>query len=222
MPRYGCSTRQSGRFISGTPSGWLTPGGSAPADAGRFRRGANLEIKFQRIRLGMPSTLYESQTNLPAYPCPLPLPPTILSIFRSPCRLSFRHLRHLLRAGENATIEIKGERDVEEGCPFATPAIWPTGRFATKYRRPYLLSPRKLGTFFPPSLSAIPPLHLSCFIHSCFLPIDLFQGNTFPWRQIVVKDRSYVMRQGRRERREEGKKSDFPWGTLALILGLVE
>jgi len=25
MPRYACSTRQSGRFISGTPSGWLIP-----------------------------------------------------------------------------------------------------------------------------------------------------------------------------------------------------
>lgn len=126
---------------------------------------ANLEIKFQRIRLGMPSTLYESQTNLPAYPCSL-LSPSALSIFRSSCRLSFRHLRHLLCAGENVAIEIKREQDVEEEYLFFISVIRADRTFRRDdiYRKQYLLLPRKTWhlfsrRFLPPSL-----LWLSSFV----------------------------------------------------------
>lgn len=164
---------------------------------------ANLEIKFQRIRLGMPSTLYESQTNLPAYPCPHSSP-SILSIFRSPCRLSFRHLRHLLRAGKNATIEIKKRSKVSrKGVP-SPPR--PTGCSVTmRYKRPYLVSSRKLGTFFFSEAfghSSSPSFLISSFVLSTYQSIR----HTFvlAWRQIVVEDRSYVMRQeekgGRRKK----------------------
>lgn len=81
---------------------------------------ANLEIKFQRIRLGMPSTLYESQTNLPAYPCFLSFLCPV-SIFRPPCQLSFRHLPHPFRAAENATIEIKGGAGCRERVTLLRP-----------------------------------------------------------------------------------------------------
>lgn len=137
MPRYaGRVLRQSGRFISRTPSGRLTPGFCASRRRPVSTR-ANLEIKFQRIRLGMPSTLYESQTNLPALPLfppfslqPLNFPAFLSAVFSAPSTSPSR--------GKERR-RLRESRMSRKDIPSLSPVIRPTGRsVATKYRKQYL------------------------------------------------------------------------------------
>lgn len=151
---------------------------------------ANLEIKFQRIRLGMPSTLYKSQTNLSAYPCSPLLPPPsqfsglLVGYLFDTFDISFAPERTVVT-------EIKEE---QEGCPFS-------GRpdVQSRYRRQYLLSLRKLGTFFLQGFR--PSLFPSFFPHSVLSTGSISDTSVLSRRRIVVNDRVHAMRQKRKEGR---------------------